>query len=189
MEEVDAWVRRQERLERAAPDAVCRLIISVSKKETNFQVTAKAFGIVQHVAEKVATVGASPPAPAALSTRTALCITPTLVEKLGDVKLKAAAADCLLALAAACTPAVVITQAIEVLEKQKSPKTLENGLLWMQDMCGGFALKLMKPKQMLDFVKQVLGFTCVAGTKVQILTPASTCWTRPSRCSRIPIPE
>ena len=35
---MDAWVRRQERLERAAPDAVCRLIISVSKKETNFQV-------------------------------------------------------------------------------------------------------------------------------------------------------
>ena len=162
------------------------------------QVTAKAFGIVQHVAEKAARSGNSPapaaqlgtsPAPATLSTRTALCITPTLVEKLGDVKLKAAASDCLLALAAACTPAAVITQAIEVLEKHKSPKTLENGLLWMQDLCGGFALKLMKPKQMLDFVKQVLGFTCVAGTLVQILTPASTCWTRSSRCSRIPIPE
>jgi hypothetical protein len=58
----------------------------------------------------------------------------------------------LFALATTCTPAFVITQAIEVLEKQKSPRTLENGLLWMQDMCAGFALKLMKPKQMLDFV-------------------------------------
>ena len=163
------------------------------------QVTAKAFGVVQHVAEKAAKLGKSPapaaqlgnspPAPAALSTRTVLSITPTLVEKLGDMKLKAAAADCLLALAAACTPALVITEVIEVLEKQKSPKTLESGLLWMQDMCADFALKLMKPKQMLDFVKQVLRFTCFAGTKVQTLTHASICWTRSSRCSRIPIPE
>jgi hypothetical protein len=57
MEEVDAWVHRQERLERAAPEAICRLIISVSKKETNFQVTAKAFGIVQHVARNAARFG------------------------------------------------------------------------------------------------------------------------------------
>jgi hypothetical protein len=41
-----------------------------------------------------------------------------------------------------------------VLEKQKAPKTLENGLLWMQTMCGDFGMKLVKVRALLALQAQ-----------------------------------
>jgi len=148
MDEVMASLQEQESVQQPVPDATCRMLVGilVTKKETNFQVSAKGFGIVQQLSEKAVK----------FSKRAAHWMAPALVEKLGDVKLKAAASDCLLSLAEACTPIFIITQATEVLEKQKAPKTLENGLLFINTMCSDFGMGLIKPKVVLDFVKKML---------------------------------
>ena len=148
MEEILASLQEQDKFEQPTPDVTCRMLVGVvvSKKETNFQVVAKAFSIVQTLSEKSAK----------FSKRAAHWMIGVLVDKLGDVKLKVVSSDCLLSLAESCTPNFIMTQAIEVLQKQKAPKTLENGLLWIKTMCDDFGMKLIKPKPVIDHTKQML---------------------------------
>jgi cytoskeleton-associated protein 5 len=122
-----------ENMQHPLPEAIVRLLSKavVDKKETNFQVVAKTFAALQVLAEK---------APK-LTKRAAWWFIATLVEKLGDLKLRSPASDCLLALAECVTPQFVITQTYDALAKQKSPKVQENGLLWINTLASEFGLK------------------------------------------------
>jgi cytoskeleton-associated protein 5 len=122
-----------ENMQHPLPEAIVRLLSKavVDKKEINFQVVAKAFAAIQVLAEK---------APK-LTKRAAWWFIGTLVEKLGDLKLRSPASDCLLALAECVTPQFVVTQTYDALPKQKSPKVQENGLLWINTLASEFGLK------------------------------------------------
>lgn len=115
------------------PEAIVRLLYKavVEKKETNFQVASKVFSAVQILAEKAQKT----------TKRSAHWFIAALVEKLGDVKLRTPSSDCLLMLCEACSPQFVLTQAFDALEKQKSPKVHENGLLWINTVATDFGLK------------------------------------------------
>jgi hypothetical protein len=148
MQEVLASLLARGTLEQPVPDATCRMVqgLLVTKKETNFQVFAKGFEVVKLMAEKAGK----------FSMRAAHWLVTPLVEKLGDVKLKTAASECLNSLAEACSPDFMISQALGVLEKTKAPKTLENAVGWINTMCGDFGMKLIKPAPVLGFVKGML---------------------------------
>jgi cytoskeleton-associated protein 5 len=122
-----------ENMQHPVPEALVRLLAKavVDKKETNFQVAAKAFAALQVLAEK---------APK-LTKRAAWWFMGNLVEKLGDLKLRTPASDCLLALAECVTPQFVVSQAYDAITKQKSPKVQENGLLWINTLATEFGLK------------------------------------------------
>jgi cytoskeleton-associated protein 5 len=148
MEEVLASLVERGALEQPVPDATCRMVqgLLVTKKETNFQVVAKGFEVVKLIAEKAGK----------FSKRAAHWLVTPLVEKLGDVKLKTAASECLTSLAEACSPDFMLSQALGVLEKTKAPKTLENAVGWINTLCGDFGMKLIKPTPVLVFVKGML---------------------------------
>lgn len=148
MDEVLAVLQEQESFQQPTPDATVRMLVGVlvNKKETNFQVMAKGFAIVQLLSEKSVK----------FSKRAAHWMVPALVEKLGDIKLKTASSDCLLSLAESCTPNFMMSQGIGALEKQKAPKILENGLVWIKAMFTDFGMSLVKPKPVLEFVKKML---------------------------------
>ena len=148
MEEVLASLVERGTLEQPVPDATCRMVqgVMVTKKETNFQVVAKGLEVIKHMSEKAVK----------FSKRAAHWMITPMVEKLGDAKLKTAAAECLMSLAEACSPDFMISQALGVLDKIKAPKTLENAIGWINSMCSDFGMKLIKPKPVLDFVKGML---------------------------------
>eukprot|EP00284_Hemiselmis_tepida_P000643 CAMPEP_0174950212 /NCGR_PEP_ID=MMETSP1355-20121228/93507_1 /TAXON_ID=464990 /ORGANISM="Hemiselmis tepida, Strain CCMP443" /LENGTH=171 /DNA_ID=CAMNT_0016197807 /DNA_START=29 /DNA_END=541 /DNA_ORIENTATION=+ len=137
-----------EGMEHPIPEAIVRLLAKavVDKKETNFQVSAKAFEAVHALAEK------SPK----FTKRAAHWFVGGLVEKLGDAKLRAPANDCLLMIAEACSPQFVLSQAYDHISKQKSPKTQENALCWINTLASEFGIRLLKAKQLLDFTKTLL---------------------------------
>jgi hypothetical protein len=163
MEEVLAVLQQQETCDQLACDATCRMLVGmlVTAKESNFQVVAKGVSVVKLLSEKAVK----------FSKRAAHWMTPLLVEKLGDAKLKTACCDCLLSLAEVCSPSFMMAQGIDVLHKQKAPKILEHGLIWIKSMCEDFGMKLVKPKQVLDFVKQMLEVAnpAVKKSAVQVL--------------------
>ncbi len=101
-------------LEQPVPDATCRMVqgLLVTKKETNFQVVAKGFEVVKLIAEKAGK----------FSKRAAHWLVTPLVEKLGDVKLKTAASECLTSLAEACSPDFMISQALGCLRRPRHPR-------------------------------------------------------------------
>ena len=95
MQEVMASVESSgEILEQPSLEATCRLLhrVLASDKETNFQVMAKGFNIVQALSFTAAD----------FSARAARWFIPLLIEKLGDAKLRHPASECLLSLAEAC---------------------------------------------------------------------------------------
>lgn len=116
---------------------------------TQTQVTAKAFGAVQALAEKCPR----------FSKRASHWFIPGLVEKLGDAKLRQPASDCLSMLCEAVTPQFVLGQAYDAIAKQKSPKTQENAMLWISAVASEFGLRLVKAKPLLDFCKCLLEAT------------------------------
>ena len=119
---------------------------------------AKAFAIVQCIAELCPK----------MSKRSAFWFIPMLLEKLGDVKLKGSASDCLFAMAEAVSPQFVLNQAYEVLPKQKNPKVMENSIILVNSMVSDFGLKVVKPKPLLDFVKTMLDQTNPATKKAAV---------------------
>ncbi|KAJ2692615.1 hypothetical protein H4R19_006122, partial [Coemansia spiralis] len=91
-------------------------------RESNFQVTGRAFQIITWMASDSAvefTAGAA-----------ALCV-PALVDKLGDIKLKTPASDALVAIAERFSLRMVVTMALEPIGAQKSPKVVADCLAWL----------------------------------------------------------
>ncbi|KAJ2784578.1 hypothetical protein H4R18_001043 [Coemansia javaensis] len=91
-------------------------------RESNFQVTARAFQTITWMAGEAAldfTAGAA-----------ALCV-PALVDRLGDVKLRAPAGEALVAIAERWSLRLVVGLALEPIAAQKSPKVVADCLAWL----------------------------------------------------------
>ena len=170
IEEFESEIKsRIDALQHPLPEAVTRLLIKsfVDKKETNFQVRSLRFlfnsklksypsyfpQVMTKVISVIALIAEKSPK---FSKRAAFWCIPSLVEKLGDVKLRTPSHDCLLVIAESVTPQFVLTQAYEAIGKQKSPKTQENALLWANAMAIDFGLKAIKAKPLLELVKSML---------------------------------
>ncbi|KAJ2264696.1 hypothetical protein IWW41_005190, partial [Coemansia sp. RSA 2522] len=109
-------------------------------KESNFQVSARAFQLISWMAgedELDFNTGA-----AALSV-------PALVDKLGDIKLKGPAGDALTAIAERFSLQFVVGLALDPIRAQKSPKVVADCLTWLNT-------------QLLEFGVQGVGLRAVA---------------------------
>ncbi|KAJ2143939.1 hypothetical protein GGH15_000794 [Coemansia sp. RSA 562] len=109
-------------------------------KESNFQVSARAFQLIAWMAgedELDFNTGA-----AALSI-------PALVDKLGDIKLKGPAGDALTAIAERFSLQFVVGLALDPIRAQKSPKVVADCLTWLNT-------------QLLEFGVQGVGLRAVA---------------------------
>ena len=152
MQEVMASVESSgEILEQPSLEATCRLLhrVLASDKETNFQVMAKGFNIVQALSFTAADFGA----------RAARWFIPLLIEKLGDAKLRHPASECLLSLAEACRPGgpiYVVAQVVQVLQTHKAPKVLEHGTLWLATFFDDFGVALVPPTSVVPYTKGML---------------------------------
>ena len=152
MQEVMASVESSgEILEQPSLEATCRLLhrVLASDKETNFQVMAKGFNIVQALSFTAAD----------FSARAARWFIPLLIEKLGDAKLRHPASECLLSLAEACRPGgpiYVVAQVVQVLQTHKAPKVLEHGTLWLATFFDDFGVALVPPTSVVPYTKGML---------------------------------
>ena len=140
-----------EILEQPSLEATCRLLhrVLASDKETNFQVMAKGFNIVQALSFTAAD----------FSARAARWFIPLLIEKLGDAKLRHPASECLLSLAEACRPGgpiYVVAQVVQVLQTHKAPKVLEHGTLWLATFFDDFGVALVPPTSVVPYTKGML---------------------------------
>ncbi|KAL9553831.1 hypothetical protein MBANPS3_003097 [Mucor bainieri] len=112
-------------------------------KEMNFQVMGKMFLAIQTLAEQC---------PKFNKACAALCI-PAMVEKLGDIKLKKPAGDCLVAIAEKISLQFVFSQAYPVLKKAKSPKVLADSLLWIHAALMDFGIHGLQVRDLIDLLK------------------------------------
>jgi cytoskeleton-associated protein 5 len=112
-------------------------------KEMNFQVMGKMFFAIQTLAEQC---------PKFNKACAALCI-PAMVEKLGDIKLKKPAGECLVVIAEKISIQFVFSQAYPVLKKAKSPKVLADSLLWMHAALMDFGIHGLQIRDLIDLLK------------------------------------
>ncbi|KAJ2330725.1 hypothetical protein GGI00_003572, partial [Coemansia sp. RSA 2681] len=115
-------------------------------KESNFQVNARAFQIIEWMASEESqdfTTGA-----AALSV-------PPLVERLGDIKLKAPATSALVAIAERYSLKLVAGLATEPIRSQKSPKVLADCIAWLDTQLLEFGTRGLALKPLVSMVKEV----------------------------------
>ncbi|KAJ2891125.1 hypothetical protein IWW38_003757, partial [Coemansia aciculifera] len=115
-------------------------------KESNFQVNARAFQIIEWMASEESldfTTGA-----AALSV-------PPLVERLGDIKLKAPAASALAAIAERYSFKLVAGLATEPIRNQKSPKVLADCIAWLDTQLLEFGTRGLALRPLVSMVKEV----------------------------------
>lgn len=112
-------------------------------KEMNFQVMGKMFNAIQLLAETCSKFNKA---------CAALCI-PTMVEKLGDIKLKKPASECLVAIAGKISLQFVLNQAYPVLKKAKSPKVLADSLLWIHSCLMDFGIFGLQVRDLIDLLK------------------------------------
>ncbi|OAD02874.1 hypothetical protein MUCCIDRAFT_142534 [Mucor lusitanicus CBS 277.49] len=112
-------------------------------KEMNFQVMGKMFFAIQTLAEQC---------PKFNKACAALCI-PAMVEKLGDIKLKKPAGECLVAIAEKISLQFVFSQAYPVLKKAKSPKVLADSLLWIHAALMDFGIHGLQVRDLIDLLK------------------------------------
>lgn len=118
-------------------------------KEMNFQVMGKMFGVIQLLSEKC---------PKFTKACAALCI-PVMVEKLGDIKLKKPAGECLVAIAEKISLQFVLSQAYPVLKKAKSPKVIADSLLWIHSCLMDFGIAGLQIRDLIDVLKFALSNT------------------------------
>ncbi|KAJ2329262.1 hypothetical protein IWW51_000706 [Coemansia sp. RSA 2702] len=109
-------------------------------KESNFQVTSRAFQLIAWMAGEEQLE---------FSTGAAALSVPALVDKLGDIKLKGPAGDALAAMAERFTLQLVVGLALEPIRGQKSPKVAMDCLAWLNT-------------QLLEFGVQGVGLRAVA---------------------------
>lgn len=112
-------------------------------KEMNFQVMGKMFLAIQTLSVQC---------PKFNKACAALCI-PAMVEKLGDIKLKKPAGECLVAIAERISLQFVFSQAYPVLKKAKSPKVLADSLLWIHASLMDFGIHGLQIRDLIDLLK------------------------------------
>lgn len=128
-------------------------------KEMNFQVMGKMFNAIQTLTEEC---------PKFNKACASLCI-PVMVEKLGDIKLKKPASECLVAIAEKISLQFVFSQAYSVLKKAKSPKVLADSLLWIHSCLMDFGISGLQIRDLIDLLK--FGLT---NTNASVRTSAVT---------------
>ncbi|KAL1917720.1 uncharacterized protein VTP21DRAFT_3554 [Calcarisporiella thermophila] len=111
-------------------------------KETNFQVLSKVFATLQLVAEKSTSFNRA----------CASLAVPGLCDKLGDIKLKKVAGDCLITFAEKTSLQFVLSQVYEPLKKQKSPKVIADSLLWIQNALLDFGIAGLQVRDLIEFL-------------------------------------
>ncbi|KAG0261640.1 Microtubule-associated protein, microtubule dynamics during spindle orientation [Mortierella polycephala] len=116
-------------------------------KESNFQVTTKLYGILQLQAQKLPT----------FSKACAALTIPAMIDKMGDIKLKKAAGDCLTVYAETLSLQFVLSQSYEPLKKLKAPKGLADSLLWIKQQLEDFGIAGLQVRELIDFLKVALG--------------------------------
>ncbi|KAJ1837970.1 hypothetical protein LPJ73_007226, partial [Coemansia sp. RSA 2703] len=115
-------------------------------KESNFQVNQRAFQLIEWMATESSldfNTGAA-----------ALCAQ-TLVDKLGDIKLKGPASAALVAIAQRYTLRFVVGLVIEPIRSQKSPKVLADCLSWLDTQMLEFGTKGLALRPVVEMVKEV----------------------------------
>ncbi|KAJ1736301.1 hypothetical protein LPJ61_000085 [Coemansia biformis] len=113
-------------------------------RESNFQVTARAFQIIAWMAGDDAvefTAGAA-----------ALCV-PALVDRLGDIKLKTPASDALVAIAERFSLRMIVNMALEPIGAQKSPKVVADCLAWLDTQLVDFGIAGLPLRPMVGMVR------------------------------------
>ncbi|KAG0332620.1 Microtubule-associated protein, microtubule dynamics during spindle orientation [Podila horticola] len=116
-------------------------------KESNFQVTSKLYGVLQLQAQKLPT----------FSKACAALTIPAMIDKMGDIKLKKAAGDCLTAYAETLSLQFVLSQSYDPLKKLKAPKALADSLLWVNQQLEDFGIAGLQVRELIDFLKVALG--------------------------------
>ncbi|KAI9501842.1 armadillo-type protein [Coemansia spiralis] len=115
-------------------------------KESNFQVNARAFQLIEWMASEQAcefNTGAA-----------ALCI-PALVDKLGDIKLKAPASGALVTIAERYSLKFVVGLTLSPIKSQKSPKVVADCISWLETQLLEFGIKGLALRAIVDVVKEV----------------------------------
>ena len=128
-------------------------------KEMNFQVMTKMLNTIQLLCERC---------PKFNKACAALCL-PTMVEKLGDIKQKKPAGECLSAIAENISLQFVFNQSYPVLKKVKSPKVLADALLWMHSCLIDFGISGLQVRDLIDLLKFAL-----TNTNASVRTSAVT---------------
>ncbi|KAF9584426.1 Microtubule-associated protein, microtubule dynamics during spindle orientation [Lunasporangiospora selenospora] len=116
-------------------------------KESNFQVTTKLYGILQLQAQKL---------PSFSKACAALTI-PAMIDKMGDIKLKKAAGDCLATYAETISLQFVLSQSYDPLKKLKAPKALADSLVWINQQLEDFGITGVQVRELIEFLKVALG--------------------------------
>ncbi|KAI8099122.1 armadillo-type protein [Halteromyces radiatus] len=128
-------------------------------KEMNFQVMTKLYGVMQ----LLATVCPS------FSRACAAIGIPGMVEKLGDIKLKKPAGECLVTFAEKTSLQFVLSQSYPIWKKAKSPKVLADSLIWIHQALSDFGIAGLQVRDLIDFVK-----TALSNTNASVRTSAVT---------------
>jgi cytoskeleton-associated protein 5 len=80
-----------------------------------------------------------------------------MIDKMGDIKLKKAAGDCLTAYAEALSLQFVLSQSYDPLKKLKAPKALADSLAWINQQLEDFGIAGLAIRELIDFLKFALG--------------------------------
>ena len=124
-------------------EAVIRiLLVRPGWKENNFQVATVMINVFQHVCGY-----------ASFSNACAELLVQGLVNKLGDLKQKKPASDCLDQVIQNSSLELCFSNAIEALNKQKAPKFVADGLLWMSSAVNDFGIGGLNIPKLLSFLK------------------------------------
>jgi cytoskeleton-associated protein 5 len=114
-------------------------------KENNFQVSATMCNIFTKLVETPE-----------FNTSCSLLIMSGLIIRLGDVKIKKVAGDCLEKIAQKTSLEYVFSEAYECLKNQKSPKLIADGLSWMNSTLLEFGIVGISVKKLILFLKGML---------------------------------
>ncbi|KAJ2704078.1 hypothetical protein FB645_003553 [Coemansia sp. IMI 203386] len=115
-------------------------------KESNFQVSQRAFQLIEWMANEE---------DLEFNTGAAALCAPTLVDKLGDIKLKGPSSNALVAIAQRFTLRFVVGLVIEPIRGQKSPKVLADCLAWLDTQMLEFGTKGLSLRPVVEMVKEV----------------------------------
>jgi cytoskeleton-associated protein 5 len=92
-----------------------------------------------------------------------------MVEKLGDIKLKKPAGECLVAFAEKTSLQFVLSQSYPIWKKAKSPKVVADSLIWIHQALSDFGTSGLQIRDLIDFVK-----TALSNTNAAVRTSAVT---------------
>ncbi|KAJ3412335.1 Microtubule-associated protein, microtubule dynamics during spindle orientation [Chytridiales sp. JEL 0842] len=131
-----------------AEAVICLLGTTPGWKESNFQVMTAVVNIFTKVAKS----------PSCNRAAASIAVA-GLAEKLGDMKVKKVAGECLEAMSESVSLQFVLSQLYEPLKKAKSPKILSDAITWMYQTLMEFGIKGLAVRDLVDFVKLALGNT------------------------------